>query len=222
MTILLIGLPGERPGGIALTVVYAVGAALTAVGVGFGYAVLAARPTGSAVVVQAFGAALRGVPLLLLIFALANMSRLPVRWAGAVGLALYSAAHVGEILRGFVGCYPALAVDQAWVMGGTRWQEWCCVRGPWLWWRALPALSTHWVSLLKDTGALVVLGIPELTTVAKMCSERTNDGAQWVIVLACAAALYLTATLVLVHGLHGISAWAGASRAIGRQQEGRA
>ena len=60
------------------------------------------------------------------------------------------------------------------------------------------ALITHWVSLLKDTGALVVLGIGELTTTTKMLSEIAPSFEQWAIVLLVAAALYLGATLALI------------------------
>lgn len=81
-------------------------------------------------------------------------------------------------------------------MGPVR--EWVRLRIPWTLRHAWGAVGTHWVSLLKDTGALVVLGIGELTTVAKALSETPAGPNQWVTVLVSAAGLYLAATLVLI------------------------
>jgi ABC-type amino acid transport system permease subunit len=69
---------------------------------------------------------------------------------------------------------------------------------PWMLWRSWTALITHWVSLLKDTGALVVLGIGELTTTAKVLSEAAASFEQWATILIVAAGLYLVATLALI------------------------
>jgi ABC-type amino acid transport system permease subunit len=71
------------------------------------------------------------------------------------------------------------------------------LRIPWTLRRSLDALGTHWISLLKDTGALTVLGIGELTTVARLLSERTGS-TQWMVILVTAAALYLVTVVALI------------------------
>jgi ABC-type amino acid transport system permease subunit len=58
---------------------------------------------------------------------------------------------------------------------------------------------------LKDTGALTVLGIGELTTVAKVLSERASIG-HWQLILATAALLYLCATVTLIQTLELVKA----------------
>ena len=45
---------------------------------------------------------------------------------------------------------------------------------------------------------LVVLGIGELTTTAKLLSEASPSFRQWAIILIVAASLYLAATLALI------------------------
>jgi ABC-type amino acid transport system permease subunit len=60
------------------------------------------------------------------------------------------------------------------------------------------------VSLLKDTGALVVLGIGELTTVAKILGEVATTLEDWALVLATASALYLAATMALITGIPAV------------------
>jgi len=86
-------------------------------------------------------------------------------------------------------------------MGIAPAREWLQLRAPWALWRAWGAILTFWVSLLKDTGALVVLGIGELTTVSKVLSETAPTFERWVTVLVFGAALYLWATLALIRGL---------------------
>jgi polar amino acid transport system permease protein len=195
---LLLGLPGERPGGLVLTILYAVAAGWGALVLGLVYATIGVMMPRASLPLQAASAFLRGIPLLLLIFLLAQLSSLTVGVAGLVALLIYSFAHVGEVLRSFLASYPVNLSDQARVMGINPVREWLGLRIPWTLRHAWGAVGTHWVSLLKDTGAVVVLGIGELTTVAKALSETPASANHWVTVLVSAAALYLAATLTLI------------------------
>lgn len=201
---LLIGLPGGRPGGLVLTILYAITSGAAALALGFVYAAIGVVLPRASLPLQAASAFLRGVPLLLLVFLLAQASGLPVGMAGFFALLLYSFAHVSEVLRSFLTSYPASLSDQARVMGIGPVREWLRLRMPWTLRHAWGAIGTHWVSLLKDTGALVVLGIGELTTVAKALGETPAGPDQWVVVLVSAAALYLAATLVLIRLLGSV------------------
>lgn len=201
---LLFGLPGDRPGGLAMTVVYSIVAGTGALVVGFLYAAVGVTLPRVSLPLQAASAFLRGVPLLLLMFLIAHASGLPLAIAGLVALFLYSYSHVGEILRSFLASYPGHLADQARVMGISPIREWLELRAPWTLRHAWGALGTHWISLLKDTGALVVLAIGELTTVAKALSETPGTYDQWALVLALAATLYLGATVVLIRILRSL------------------
>ena len=197
---LLIGLPDQRPGGLLLSVLCALAAGVMAVLAGLGYATVCVAAPRLTLVVQGGLALLRGVPLLLLIFALAQLTGLPL-WAGGVcALFLYSLSHVGEVLRAYLATYPVSLREQAHLLGISPAQEWFSLRLPWVARRSLDALGTHWISLLKDTGALTVLGIGELTTVAKLWSERQSTTG-WLLVLCIAAALYLLAVLALARAV---------------------
>jgi ABC-type amino acid transport system permease subunit len=198
---LLLGLPGDRPGGIMLTVVAAVVAGWLALLVGFLYATVCVKLPRASLPLQASSAFIRGVPLLLLIFFLAQMVPAASLVAGLAGLALYSFSHVGEILRSFLGAYPKHLSEQARVTGVGPVEELFRLRVPWTFGRSLDAIGTHWVSLFKDTGALVVLGVGELTTVAKVLSEGPEGFDRWAQILAWAGGLYLVATLSLIGGL---------------------
>jgi polar amino acid transport system permease protein len=198
---LLFGLPNARPGGLVLTVLFFLGAGLVAVLAGFAYGALCVVLPRASLPLQAGSAVLRGVPLLLLMFLLAQASGLPVGAAGLVALILYSFAYVGEIIRTFLGSYPAYLADQAQIMSLSPLREWLQLRVPWTLGKALDALGTHWISLLKDTGALVVLGIGELTSVAKVLSETTASYDRWVLLSIAAAGVYLMTTMLLIQGL---------------------
>jgi ABC-type amino acid transport system permease subunit len=198
---LLVGLPGQRPGGLLLSVLCAVAAGAAAVAAGLCYATVCVQAPRATLIVQGGLALLRGIPLLLLIFALAQLTAMPL-WAGGVtALFLYSLSHVGEALRSYLSTYPPALREQARLLRVPAAREWFTLRIPWTLRRSLDALGTHWISLLKDTGALTILGIGELTTVAKLWSERRSTTG-WLLVLCTAALLYLIAVFVLARAVN--------------------
>ena len=198
---LLIGLPGDRPGGLSLSILYFVAAGGGALLAGYVYGALAVALPRASLLFQGMTAVLRGIPLLLLVFLLAHVPGLSLATAGFLALLVYSFAYVGEVLRSFLAAYPASSAEQGRLMGLSLLQDWMRLRVPWTLWRAFPALLTHWVSLLKDTGALVVLGIAELTTIAKILGEVATTLEDWALVLVSASALYLAATMALIKGI---------------------
>jgi len=198
---LIIGLPGDRPGGLVLSILYFVAVGGAALVAGYVYGALAVALPQASLLLQATTAVLRGVPLLLLMFLLAHVPHLSLATAGFLALLLYSFAHIGEVLRSFLIAYPASAAEQGRLVGLSLFHDWMRLRVPWTLWRAFPALLTHWVSLLKDTGALVVLGIGELTTAAKILGEVATTLEDWALVLLTASALYLAATMSLIKGI---------------------
>jgi polar amino acid transport system permease protein len=197
---LLIGLPDQRPGGLLLSVVATLVAGGLAVLAGLGYATACVSAPRLTLVVQGGLAVLRGVPLLLLIFALTQLTTMPLVASGFAALFLYSLSHVGEALRSYLAAYPTILREQAALLGFSRPREWLTLRMPWTVRRSLDALGTHWISLLKDTGALTVIGIGELTTVARLLSERTSTRG-WLLVLLLAAALYLLVVIILTRAI---------------------
>jgi ABC-type amino acid transport system permease subunit len=202
ITNLLIGLPGQRPGGLVLTLIVAVGSAACAVLLGLAYASVCVIVPRASLVLQAGLALLRGVPLILLIFALAQTTSVSLALAGFAGLVLYSLSHVGETLRSFLAAHPPVLDDQARLLGLGASRRLLTLRLPWALRRSLDALATHWISLLKDTGALVVLGIGELTTVTKILSENGSLH-DWQLVLLTAGLLYLCTAVLLI----GVLRW---------------
>jgi ABC-type amino acid transport system permease subunit len=197
---LLIGLPAQRPGGILLTLILTVGSAAGAIGLGVIYAVVCVRFPWPSLGLQAALAVMRGIPLLLVVFALGQLTSLPLVATGYLALLLYSLCHVGETLRGFLTSYPRELCDQSRVLGHGWVRDWLLLRLPWTLSHSMDALATHWISLLKDTGALTVLGIGELTSVATTLS-LTSDISQWELIITEAGLIYLIVTVILIQSL---------------------
>src|SRR5687768_6906028 len=109
---LLIGLPGERPGGLVLSVLYFVAAGGAALAAGYVYGALAVALPRASLLLQAATAVLRGIPLVLLVFLLAHVPHLSLATAGFLALLVYSFAFVGEVLRSFLVAYPTSAAEQ--------------------------------------------------------------------------------------------------------------
>lgn len=171
LDLLVFGLPGERPGGLVLTVLAFFGAAGGGFVLGAVYAVTCVALPSTAWVLMAGTALLRGIPPILLIFALAHLPMFSPVIAGIAGLVLYSFSHSGETTRAYLAIYPRPLADAVRVIGFHPIIDWPVLRLGWSLRQSMPALTTHWISLLKDTGALVILAIGELTTTAKLISE---------------------------------------------------
>jgi len=200
ITDLLIGLPAQRPGGMVLTLILTVSSASGAMALGVVYAVVCVRFPLISLGLQAALAVMRGVPLLLLVFSLGQLTSLPLVVTGYLALLLYSLCHVGETLRGFLASYPRELGDQSRVLGHGWARDWVLLRLPWTLTHSMDALATHWISLLKDTGALTVLAIGELTTVATTLSLN-SDVSQWELIITVSGVIYLALTVILIQSL---------------------
>jgi len=205
LDILVFGLPSEVLGGLCLTVLLFAISTVIAVPLGYLYAITVNEYPSLSFLLRSFATMIRGIPLLLLVFICSYLPNVSTLLSGVIGLILYSFSHVGEIQRGFLLKYPESLSRQTRAMGISRARDWWYLRPLWIWSRSFQALVTHWVSLLKDTGALVVLGIGELTTVAKILSESTHDSSRWIAVLALTAVLYLIASFSLITVLNILS-----------------
>jgi glutamate transport system permease protein len=136
----------------------------------------------------------RGVPLLLLIFALflafpivAGVD-LPALWALVLALTLYNGAVIAEIIRAGVQSIPKGQTEAAYALGLSRGQTLRMVLLPQAVRVMLPALISQLVVLLKDTSLGFVIGF----------SELLRTGGQLVQVLRNPLQLYLSVALIYI------------------------
>lgn len=174
---LLIGFPGYRPGGLLLSLL------LAGVSIGFGFgialfvgigAVSVKRPlrTLSSLYVQLF----RGIPLILLLLIvhqfLGNGRYLGFKMtpllSALVALTLYSSAYQAEIVRSGLKSVPTPLTDSAQLLGSKPAQVFRLIKLRYTWHVMLPAFTGQAISLFKDSSVVVILGVAELMTVARI------------------------------------------------------
>jgi general L-amino acid transport system permease protein len=172
---LLVGFPGHRPGGMLMSIILAV----TANGLGFILAILVGIGYQSHIKTIRWASRLyieifRGLPLilLLLIMYLIVGSRrfgidLSPRAAALTALALYSGAYQAEIVRSGLRSVPMELIDAARVMGSRPFQVLMLVKMRYTLRVMAPAFVGQAISLFKDTSVVVIIGVAELTTVAR-------------------------------------------------------
>lgn len=136
------------------------------------------------------------VQLLLMYFALPAMLGFSVSplVAGVVTIGMNSIAYVTQIVRGGINAVPAGQWEAALVLGystaGTLWH----IILPQMLKTVLPSLVNEMISLIKETSILGVIGVVELTKVARDTVSRTMEPLFWYL---CAAAIYLCITTLL-------------------------
>ncbi|HEV2888274.1 MAG TPA: amino acid ABC transporter permease [Jatrophihabitans sp.] len=159
----------------------------------------------------------RGVPLLLLIFALflawprVVHTNLPALWALVLALTLYNGAVIAEIVRAGVLSIPKGQTEAAYAIGLSRAQTLRMILLPQAVRVMLPALISQLVVLLKDTSLGFVIGYAELL----------RTGGQLVQVLRNPLQLYLAVALVYIVINSLLSALAGYVEGRQRHTSGR-
>lgn len=214
---LLIGFPGGRPGGLALTLILAG----VAIALGFGIALVVGpgRVSGYWVVRAAcslYVEIFRGLPLLLLLFVVHLFlggrgfgQGLSPRMSGLIALALYTSAYQSEIMRAGLAAVPVELIESARLVGGRGWQIFWHVRLRYAVQVMLPAFVGQAITVFKDSAVLIALGVGELMTVARSgLGSDVRNAAYWL------------PTYLLVGGLYALVAL-GVSRLAARWERRR-
>ncbi|HEX8081351.1 MAG TPA: amino acid ABC transporter permease [Jatrophihabitans sp.] len=132
----------------------------------------------------------RGVPLLLLIFALFLAfpivvgTDLPALWALVLALTMYNGAVIAEIIRAGVQSIPKGQTEAAYAIGLSRGQTLRMVLLPQAIRVMLPALISQLVVLLKDTSLGFVIGFSELLRTGGQLVQALNNPLQLYLAVA--------------------------------------
>jgi polar amino acid transport system permease protein len=111
---------------------------------------------------------------------------------GVLLLSVFEGAYLGEILRGGVDSIPQAQWDSARAVGFNRVQVYRYVIFPQALRRVLPAIAGLFVSLIKDSSLLSVIGVPEYFYNTKNFIARSYAGLEGYVPLALG---YLVLTL---------------------------
>jgi len=120
-------------------------------------------------------------------------------FAGILLLSIFTGAYLTEILRGGLDSIPHAQLDSARAVGFSRGQVMRYVVFPQALRRVLPALAGQFVSLVKDSSLLCVIGVNEFTYQARAFYAATYLGVEAFLPLAAG---YLLLTLPIAAFAH--------------------
>jgi general L-amino acid transport system permease protein len=187
---LLFGFPGHMPGGLVMSILLAV----AAIGVGFVLAVIIGTGYGSKIRSLRWGSHLyvqvfRGLPLILLLLLIHQLlesgRRLGINTSPSISaliaLALYSSAYQAEIVRAGLQAVPEHLAESARLMGSTPRQVYLLIKLRYAWGVMLPAFTGQAISLFKDTSVVVIIGVADLMTVARISlGSNVGNAPYWI------------------------------------------
>lgn len=120
-------------------------------------------------------------------------------FSGILLLSVFTGAYLTEILRGGLESIPQAQIDSARAVGFDRRQVLRYVIFPQALRRVLPALAGQFVSLVKDSSLLMVIGVNEFTYQARAFYAATYLGVEAFLPLAVG---YLLLTLPIAAFSH--------------------
>ena len=172
---LLIGFPGQRPGGLLMSLLLTI----FAVGIGFVIAIIIGSGRESKFqsvrwLSQLYVGVFLGLPLVLLLILVHQVVGgqrfgldLSPRTSALIALALYSGAYQVGIVRSGLQAVPPQLVESARVMGSSPWHVYRTVKLRYATRVMLPAFVGQAISLFKDTSVVVIIAVADLMTVAR-------------------------------------------------------
>lgn len=195
-------------------------------GVSWGLMGAAAKLSGSRIasrIAAAYTTVLRGTPELLVLLivyfgsaiTLTRIAQLidpeikffdiPPFWAGSFAVSLIFGAYATETFRGaFLGVDKG-QLEAARALGLSGFQTFFYIRIPQMWRIALPAFGNHWISLLKDTALISVVGLEEIMYTAEVATTVTHEPFTMYLVVAV---IYLVFTSVVTVSIWGLEVYA--------------
>lgn len=204
---LLIGFPNNRPGGLLLTVLLTLASLI--VGTALGAVAGAAHHSRFRLVrfvANLWVQVIRGIPLLVqlvVIHTTLGAGRIPgipfqtsALQSAFVTLVLYTSAYQGDVLRAGIASVPKSQIDDARLLGASSFGLFRTLLLPTSFRVMRPALITQAITVFKDSSVVVVLGVADLTTTARIAlGGDVGNAPFWV------------ATYLLVGALYFIVAW---------------
>lgn len=122
------------------------------------------------------------------------------KWViGVILLSLFNGAYLGEILRGGVDSIPQGQWDSARAVGFSPWQIHRHVILPQALRRVLPAIAGQFVSMIKDSSLLSVIGVQEFAYQAKSYTAQTYGGLEAYVPLALGYLILTVPVALLAH-----------------------
>jgi len=112
--------------------------------------------------------------------------------AGIFVIGVVQGAYSTEVLRGAIKAVPPGQIEAARAFGMSPLTLFVHIRLPLMWRYALPALGNIWISLIKNTSLISVVGLEELMRVSYIATSVTRSPFHFYML---AALIYLLLTI---------------------------
>jgi arginine/ornithine transport system permease protein len=163
---------------------------------------------------------IRGIPdlvLMLLVFyggtiglnhllaALGSTSNVDINpfFAGVLTIGFIYGAYMTESFRGAILSIPKGQMEAAWAFGMGRVHTFLRITAPQMVRYALPSFTNNWLVLIKATALVSLIGLKEMTYVAKQASAATRSPFAFFLFTA---ALFLVYTTISLYALRKLNA----------------
>jgi polar amino acid transport system substrate-binding protein len=150
------------------------------------------RPLG--VLLSGYVELIRGTPLMLQLFVLFYLLKLPPWVAGISGLAINYSAYEAEIYRAGLQAIPSGQMEAALALGMSRGQALKRVIVPQAVRIVIPPVTNDFIALFKDTSVCSVITLVELTKQYSILANSTGGAIEFALAVA---ALYMMMSVPL-------------------------
>lgn len=118
--------------------------------------------------------------------------------AGVLTIGFIYGAYMTETFRGAILAIPKGQAEAAWAFGMGRTQTFMRITAPQMVRYALPGFTNNWLVLIKATALVSLIGLQEMTYLAKQASAATRSPFAFFLFTA---ALFLVYTMVSLYAL---------------------
>ena len=122
--------------------------------------------------------------------------------AGVLTIGFIYGAYMTETFRGAILAIPRGQMEAAWAFGMGRLQTFVRITLPQMVRYALPSFTNNWLVLIKATALVSLIGLHDMTYLAKQSSAAVREPFAFFLV---AAALYLVFTSLSLWALRAVS-----------------
>jgi arginine/ornithine transport system permease protein len=122
--------------------------------------------------------------------------------AGVITIGFIYGAYMTETFRGAILSIPKGQMEAAWAFGMGRVQAFLRITAPQMVRYALPGFTNNWLVLIKATALVSLIGLQEMTYLAKQASAATRSPFVFFLFTAALFLLYTTVSLVVLRKLN--------------------
>ena len=118
--------------------------------------------------------------------------------AGVLTIGFIYGAFMTETFRGAMLAIPKGQAEAAWAFGMSRSQTFIRITAPQMVRYALPGFTNNWLVLIKATALVSLIGLQEMTYLAKQASAATRSPFEFFLFTAALFLIYTTVSLYVL------------------------